>query len=209
MLVKDKVFLDFNFEDKDKVHVGLNTEFSEILWFYPTASSSDIDAYVAYNYLEKVWYYGTLARDAWLDRGIRELPIATGSSLLYNHEKGFDDDGSAMTSFIESAPMDIGDGDKFVSIKQLIPDITFDGSTSVNPAVSFTIKAKTHAGANFGQSGSETAQRSATTPVEQFTNKLDYRIRGRSFAIRVESTDLGSKFKLGTPRVDIREDGRR
>ena len=207
--VKDKVFLDFNFEDKDKVHVGLNTEFSEILWFYPTASSSDIDAYVAYNYLEKVWYYGTLARDAWLDRGIRELPIATGSSLLYNHEKGFDDDGSAMTSFIESAPMDIGDGDKFVSIKQLIPDITFDGSTSVNPAVSFTIKAKTHAGANFGQSGSETAQRSATTPVEQFTNKLDYRIRGRSFAIRVESTDLGSKFKLGTPRVDIREDGRR
>ena len=105
--------------------------------------------------------------------------------------------------------MDIGDGDKFVSIKQLIPDITFDGSTSVNPAVSFTIKAKTHAGANFGQSGSETAQRSATTPVEQFTNKLDYRIRGRSFAIRVESTDLGSKFTLGTPREDIREDGRR
>ena len=114
-----------------------------------------------------------------------------------------------MTSFIESAPMDIGDGDKFVSIKQLIPDITFEGSTSVNPAVSITIKAKTHSGANYDQSGSNTTQRSATSPVEQFTNKLDYRIRGRSFAIRVESTDEGSKYKLGTPRVDVREDGRR
>jgi hypothetical protein len=207
--VKDKVFLDFNFEDRDKVHVGLNTEFSEIIWFYPTASSADIDAYVAYNYTEKVWYYGTLARDAWLDRGIRQLPLATGGTYLYNHETGYDDDGSAMTAFIESAPIDIGDGDKFVSIKQLIPDITFDGSTSVNPAVSFTVKAKTHSGANYDQSGSGTAQRSATSPVEQFTNKLDYRIRGRSFAIRVESTDVGSKFKLGTPRVDIREDGRR
>ena len=207
--VKDKVFLDFNFEEKDKVHAGVNAEFGEIWWFYPTASSTEVDAYVIYNYSEKVWYYGTLARDAWLDRGIRDLPVATGSTFLFNHETGFDDDGSAMTSFIESAPMDIGDGDKFVSIKQLVRDITFDGSTSVNPAVSFTVKAKTHAGANFGQSGSETTQRSATSPVEQFTNKLDYRIRGRSFAIRVESTDLGSKYKLGTPRIDIREDGRR
>ena len=207
--VKDKVFLDFNFEQKDKVHVGLNTEFSEIIWFYPTASSTDIDAYVAYNYMEKVWYYGTMARDAWLDRGIRDLPLATGGTYLYNHETGYDDDGSAMTAYIESAPMDIGDGDKFVSIKQLIPDITFDGSTSVNPAVSFTVKAKNYSGGNYDQSGSGTAQRSATSPVEQFTNKLDYRIRGRSFAIKVESTDEGSKFKLGTPRVDIREDGRR
>ena len=207
--VKDKVFLDFNFEQKDKVHVGLNTEFSEIIWFYPTASSTDIDAYVAYNYMEKVWYYGTLARDAWLDRGIRDLPLATGGTYLYNHETGYDDDGSAMTAYIESAPMDIGDGDKFVSIKQLIPDITFDGSTSVNPAVSFTVKAKNYSGGDYDQSGSGTAQRSATSPVEQFTNKLDYRIRGRSFAIKVESTDKGSKFKLGTPRVDMREDGRR
>ena len=207
--VKDKVFLDFNFEQKDKVHVGLNTEFSEIIWFYPTASSTDIDAYVAYNYMEKVWYYGTMARDAWLDRGIRDLPLATGGTYLYNHETGYDDDGSAMTAYIESAPMDIGDGDKFVSIKQLIPDITFDGSTSVNPAVSFTVKAKNYSGGDYDQSGSGTAQRSATSPVEQFTNKLDYRIRGRSFAIKVESTDEGSKFKLGTPRVDIREDGRR
>jgi len=207
--VKDKVFLDFNFEEKDKVHVGLNTEFGEIIWFYPTSGSSDIDAYVVYNYSEKVWYYGTLARDAWLDRGIRDLPLATGSSYLYNHEIGYDDDGSAMTSYVESAPMDLGDGDKFVSIKQLIPDVTFAGSTSVNPTVSFTVKAKNYSGATYDQTGSGDTQRSSTSPIEQFTNKLDFRIRGRSFAIRVDSSELGCKYKLGTPRIDIRPDGRR
>jgi len=207
--VKDKVFLDFNFEERDKVHVGLNSEFSEILWFYPSSAGTQIDKYVAYNYLEKVWYYGTLARDAWLDRGIRNLPQATGSSLLYNHEVGFDDDGSAMTSFIESSAIDIGDGDKFLFLKQVIPDITFNGSTSVNPDVSFTMKSRNNPGANFNESTSNTTQRSATSPVEQFTEKLNYRLRGRSFALRIDSTSLGTKYKLGTPRVDIREDGRR
>ena len=207
--VKDKVFLDFNFAERDKVHVGLNSEFTEILWFYPSSTGTQIDKYVAYNYLEKVWYYGTLARDAWIDRGIRDLPQATGASLLYNHEVGFDDDGSAMTSFIESSAIDIGDGDKFVFLKQVIPDITFNGSTSVNPEVAFTMKSRNNPGANFNESTQATAQRSATSPVEQFTEKLNYRLRGRSFALRIDSTSLGTKYKLGTPRVDIREDGRR
>ena len=114
-----------------------------------------------------------------------------------------------MTSFIESAPMDIGDGDKFTFLKQVVPDLTFAGSTSVNPSVNFTIKAKNFSGANFDQSSAESVQRSSTSPVEQFTNKLDYRIRGRSFALRIDSTSLGTKYKLGSPRVDIREDGRR
>jgi hypothetical protein len=207
--VKDKVFLDFNFEERDKVHVGLNSEFSEILWFYPSSSGTEIDKYVAYNYTEKVWYYGTLARQAWLDRGIRNLPQATGNQYLYNQEVGYDDDGSAMTSFIESASIDIGDGDKFMFLKQVIPDIKFSGSTNVNPDVSFTMKSKNNPGADFNESTSNTTQRSATTPVEQFTEKLNYRLRGRSFALRIDSTSLGTKYKLGTPRVDIREDGRR
>jgi hypothetical protein len=207
--VKDKVFLDFNFEERDKVHVGLNSEFSEILWFYPSSAGTEIDKYVAYNYTEKVWYYGTLARQAWLDRGIRNLPQATGNQYLYNQEVGYDDDGSAMTSFIESASIDIGDGDKFLSLKQVIPDIKFSGSTSVNPDVAFTMKSRNNPGANFNESTSNTTQRSATSPVEQFTEKLNYRLRGRSFALRIDSTSLGTKYKLGTPRVDIREDGRR
>jgi hypothetical protein len=207
--VKDKVFLDFNFEERDKVHVGLNSEFSEILWFYPSSSGTEIDKYVAYNYLEKVWYYGTLVRQAWLDRGIRSLPQATGNQYLYNHEVGFDDDGSAMTSFIESSSIDIEDGDKFLFLKQVIPDITFNGSTSVNPEVSFTMKTRNNPGANFNETTQVTAQRSATSPVEQFTEKLNYRLRGRSFALRIDATSLGTKYKLGTPRVDIRQDGRR
>jgi len=207
--VKDKIFLDFNFEERDKVHVGVNSEFSELLWFYPSSGSVEIDKYVAYNYSEKVWYYGTMARQAWLDRGIRTLPVATGDQYLYNHEVGYDDDGSAMTSFIESAPIDIGDGDKYVSLREVVPDITFNGSTSLNPDVDFTVKTKNFPGANFAQSESGNTQRTATSPVEQFTEKLNYRLRGRSFALRIDSTSLGTKYKLGTPRVDIREDGRR
>ncbi len=207
--VKDKVFLDFNFAERDKVHVGVNSEFSELLWFYPSSAGTQIDKYAAYNYLEKVWYYGTLARDAWIDRGIRNLPQATGNQYLYNHEVGFDDDGSAMTSFIESSAIDIGDGDKFLFLKQVIPDITFNGSTSLNPDVAFTMKSRNNPGANFNETTQATTQRTATSPVEQFTEKLNYRLRGRSFALRIDSTSLGTKYKLGTPRVDIREDGRR
>jgi len=207
--VKDKVFLDFNFEERDKVHVGVNSEFSELLWFYPTKASTEVDAYVAYNYSEKIWYYGTMARQAWMDRGIRTLPIATGGQYLYNHEVGYDDDGSAMTSFIESAPVDVGDGDKFVFLKRVIPDITFDGSTATNPDVAFTMKTKNFPGSNFSETTQNTTQRSATSPVEQFTEKLDYRLRGRSFSLRIDSTSLGTKYKLGSPRVDVRADGRR
>jgi|13_taG_2_1085334.scaffolds.fasta_scaffold05322_5 hypothetical protein len=207
--VKDKVFLDFNFEERNKVHVGVNSEFSELIWFYPSSSSTEIDRYVAYNYSEKLWYYGTMVRQSWLDRGIRTLPIATGGQYLYNHEVGYDDDGSAMTSFIESAPIDIGDGDKYVFLSEIVPDITFNGSTSVNPDVDFTVKSKNFSGGNFLQTQSGKTQRTATSPVEQFTEKLNYRLRGRSFALRIDSTSLGTKYKLGTPRASIREDGRR
>ena len=207
--VKDKVFLDFNFDERDKVHVGVNSEFSEVIWFYPKAGSSTVNAYVVYNYEGKVWYYGTLTRDAWIDRGIRTYPIASGSSYLYNHELTNDDDGSPMTSFIESGPMDMGDGDKFVSIKQMLPDVTFNGSDNPTPSVSFTLKAKNSAGGNFLQTESSNATRSTTTPIEQFTDKIDYRVRGRSFAIRLDATGSGVKYRLGTPRVDMRPDGRR
>ncbi len=208
--VKDKVFLDLNVEERNKVHVGANTEFSEVWWFYPSASSTEIDKYVIYNYLENIWYFGTLARQAWLDRGIRSLPIATGGQYLFNHETGFDDDGSAMTSFVESAPMALGGAERFASINRIVPDISFAGSTSINPQVDFTIKARTHSGSGFTQTDdSNTSQRTATTPVEVYTEKLDVRVRGRTFAMRVEATEIGTAFKLGSPQVNIVQDGRR
>lgn len=207
--VKDKVFLNFNFEEKDKVHVGINSEFSEIIWFYPTLNSTEVDSYVVYNYLESVWYFGTMARQAWLDRGIRNLPIASGGNYLYNHEIGYDDDGSAMTAYVESAPMGFSKEDKFSFVSRIVPDINFNGSTSINPTVDFTLKAKTFSGSGITQTSVGTATRSATSPVEVYTEKLDFRIRGRTFALRVESSALGTKFKLGTPQANVIEDGQR
>jgi len=208
--VKDKVFLDFNLEQRDKVIAGVNSEFSEVTWFYPSASATDNDKYVTYNYSEKVWYFGTLSRTAWLDRGTRNFPIATGSSLIYNHEIGYDDDGSSMDSFIESASIDIGDGDRFTYLRKVIPDLTFDGSTNLaSPQATFTVKARNNPGADFNNTQAGTSTRTQSTPVETYTEQLDLRVRGRSFALRVESNALGSKWKLGSPRVDIRQDGRR
>ena len=208
--VKDKVFLDMNKEQSEKVYAGVNSQFGEIIWFYPSADSSDNSNYVIFNYNDKTWYYGTLARDVWLDKGLRPNPIAADGGYLYNQETGFDDDGSAMESFIESAPIDIGDGDKFSFIRRVIPDITFTGSTALSsPNATFTIKARNFPGASFDDTGSGTTSRTSTSPIEKFTEKLDVRVRGRSFALRVESEALGCKWKLGSPRVDIRQDGRR
>ena len=208
--VKDKIFLDFNHEQSDKVVSGVNSEFSEVFWFYPSASSSDNDKYVVYNYGEKVWYFGSMVRTAWLDRGTRQDPLAAGSQYIFRHEVGYDDDGSAMSSFIESSPIDIGDGDKFAYISKIIPDLTFDGSTgSVDPQATFTVKSRNFPGVAFSSTDSGDAVRSSSSPVELFTSQLHVRSRGRSFALRVESSTLGTRWKLGSPRVDVRQDGRR
>ena len=208
--VKDRVFGDFNLEQSSKVVAGVNSEFSEVFWFYPSSGSTDNDKYVVYNYLEQLWYFGDLSRTAWLDRGTRTFPIAAGGSYLYNHELGYDDDGSSMNSFIESAVMDMDDGDRFTYISRIVPDLTFNGSTNLSsPQATFTVKSRNFPGQDFGSTDSGTATRTSSSPVETFTNQLNIRSRGRSFALRVESDALGSKWRLGNPRVDMRPDGRR
>lgn len=215
--VKDKVFQNFNFAQADKVFAGVNSEYNEVFWFYPSQDNALInngdgqnDKYVIYNYKDKIWYFGNLARTAWIDRGVRTYPIAVQDGYIYNHEFGYDDDGAVMDSFIESAPMDLDDGDRFTLITKLIPDITFAGSTNIStPQATFSIKARNNPGVNFLSTSSGTATRTSTVPVEEYTEQLNLRSRGRSFAFRVESSTLGSKWKLGTPRVDLRPDGRR
>ena len=209
--VREKVFLDFNESQSDKVFAAANSQWGEIWWFYPSADSEETNKYVIYNYLEKTWCYGTLTRTAWHDRGIRRYPIAAGSSYLFEHENGNDDDGSAMTASIESSQIDIGDGYQFTFIKQLIPDITFKGSTSNtgNPTANFTLQARKGPGSTYSNTSGGSSTRTATTPVEQFTDLVNVRLRGRSFNMKLESTDQGVAWKLGTPRVDIRPDGRR
>tara|TARA_R110000824_G_scaffold387335_1_gene582586 strand:+ start:174 stop:2342 length:2169 start_codon:yes stop_codon:yes gene_type:complete len=208
--VKNKVFLDMNNEESEKIYAGVNSEFGEVIWFYPNASSSDNSNYVIYNYNDKTWYYGILARDVWLDRGLRRNPLAGGGGYIYNQETGFDDDGSAMSSFIETAPIDMGDGEKFSFIKRIIPDVTFLGSSNLSsPNATFTVKSRNFPGSSFDDTDSGTTSRTSTTPIEKFTEKIDIRVRGRSFALRVDSQALGCKWKLGSPRIDIRADGRR
>ena len=210
--VKEKVFFEFNTDEEDKVFAGVNSNFNEIWWFYPSTSATENDSYVIYNYSEKLWYYGTLSRTAWLDRGIKEFPLATGSNYLFNHEKGYDDDGSAMASEIESSQMDIGEGEQFIFINRIIPDLTFNGSTASSPGADFTLKTRNFPGATYSTTDTETVTRTATSttvPFEQFTNQAFVRLRGRSFAFKISSSGSGVRWRLGSPRVDFRSDGKR
>ena len=214
--VRDKIFLNFNYQQQEKVVAGVNSQWGEVFWFYPSLDNSvenggtgENDKYVVYNYIEKVWYFGNLSRTAWIDRGLRTYPIAAGGQYLYNHEFGEDDDSSAMSSFIESSPIDIGDGDQFSLIRRVIPDFTFEGSSVSDPTVDLTLKTRNYPGGNYLQTETKATTRTATSPVEQFTNVLNMRLRGRSFAMRVDSSASGVRWRIGAPRVDIRQDGRR
>jgi hypothetical protein len=200
--VRDTVFDDFNFTQAEQVFAGLNTEFGEVFWFYPSASASSNDKYVIYNYDEQVWYFGSLARTAWLDRGINEFPIAASGAYLFNHENGADDDGSALSAFIESSPVDIGDGENFAFVRRLIPDISFlDSPATANRTAVFTLKAENFPGTGYTQS--------FATDVTNTATLNHVRLRGRAVGVRVETTELGVTWRLGSTRLDLKQDGRR
>ena len=212
--VRDYVFSDFNDVQAEKTIAAVNSSFGEIWWFYPSANSDNVDRYVIYNYEQQIWYYGTLNRSAWIDRGINQTPIAASTDgYLYLHESTNDDGStlpaSAIEAHIESSQIDIADGDNFAFIRRLIPDVTFRDSTAESPQVDFTIKARNFPGGNYLQSNEAVVTKSASVPVEQFTDQVHIRLRGRSFAVRLESDDTGVAWRLGSPRLDVRQDGRR
>jgi hypothetical protein len=215
--LRQYVFQDFNYEQALQVFAGTNEAFNEVWWFYPSGSSDRPDKYVVYNYAEDVWYQGDMARYAWLDSGILDAPYAANSDKLVVHEQGVDDATGDMLAplpaYIESAEFDIEDGDRFGFIWRLLPDLTFRGSSAANPSATFTLYPMKDSGSGFGDSvgGSRAAgvTRSVAVPVEQFTGQVYIRVRGRQLVMRVESTDLGVTWQLGSPRIDIRADGRR
>jgi hypothetical protein len=213
-LVRDKVFDDFNRGQSEKVTAALNAQSSEVWWFYASLNSETNDKYVVYNYVESVWSYGDLARTAWVDRAIFSTPLAAGTDgFLYEHEQGFDDGSTtpatAINAYIESSEIDLGEGDQFAFIKRLIPDITFVNSSNPTPSANFIVQTRNFPGGNFTDTSNSSVVKTASVPVEQFTKQINIRLRGRSFALKIQSDGLGVGWRLGAPRVDIRPDGRR
>jgi hypothetical protein len=204
--VRDYVFNDINFDQAEKVFAAANTANSEIWWFYPSANSSENDRYVSFNYLEQAWSYGNLARTAWLDRGVEQLPIAASTDKrLYNHEIGFDDGStvpaSPIEAFVQSSPIDLGDGEQFVFMRRLIPDMDFRNSTAETPSVDVTTRIRNFNGGNY--------LRTTTSTVDGDTEQVHLRLRGRQFSMRVASDGEGVGWRLGSMRYDLRPDGRR
>jgi hypothetical protein len=213
------VFQDINTTQYLQYFSGTNEGFNEIWWFYCSSTTNSIDRYVVYNYLEKIWYYGTMARTAWCDAGLRDYPqAATYSNNLVNHEFGNDDNVSgsptAINAYIESAEFDIQDGHNIGFVYRVLPDITFSGSNTNNPQVTMSLIPMMNSGSGYnspqslGGSSSATVARTSTAVIEQFTGQVYVRVRGRQMIFKIESTDLGSSWQLGAPRIDIRPDGR-
>ena len=218
--VRKYVFNDFNTAQYGQVFSGTNESFHEIWWFYCSDGETNIDKYVIYNYLDKIWYYGTLARTAWIDSGLRDTPLAATYTLnLVDHESGVDDNQTtstaAIAAFIESSDFDIGDGDRFSLVNRVVPDVSFDGSTATNPAATITLHALASSGSGRNSPVSEggvnnaAVTRTATSPVEVFTDLINIRVRGRQLSMKFSSSATGVTWQMGTPRLDIRADGRR
>jgi hypothetical protein len=218
--LRQYIFGDINLQQQYQFFAGTNEGYNEIWWFYCSANSTVVDRYVIYNHLERIWSYGNLGRTAWLDTPLRDFPSATtyGNQLVY-HESGVDDGTtnppSSISAYIQSADFNIGDGHNYGFAWRMIPDITFDGSYVNNPAVTFTLRPRQNPGSNYGTADTPTvtstqnfqAQRNYT--VQQFTEIVYTRIRGRQMAFKVSSDGLGVNWQLGVPAIDIRPDGRR
>ena len=216
--VQRYVFNNINSEQLDQVCAGTCEEFHEIWWHYPSAGSMTNDRYVIFNYMDGTWYYGTMERTAWLDSSLQGRPIAAFTDRLVQHEVGNDDAARSevqpIEAFIESSAVDIGDGDRYSFVRRVLPDVTFKGSTNgVAPQVLFQMRPMRNSGSGFtdpasvGGSDRQPAVRVASAPVEEFTEQLNIRVRGRQIAMRVSSDGLGVRWQLGSPRVDVQPDG--
>jgi hypothetical protein len=214
------VFQNINLSQQYQITAGINDAFSEVWWFYCSANSTTVDRYVVYNYLENIWYYGNMARTAWIDAPLRQVPVAAGyeGQILY-HESGTDDGSTnpptAIDCFVQSADFNLEDGDSFGYVWRIIPDVTFDGSNAPFPTAQFSIRPRQFPGTAYGTANNPDVQSAnnylgqRTYNVQQFTPQVNVRIRGRQMALRVGSNTTGVAWQLGTPTADIKASGRR
>ena len=233
--LREYVYNDINLEQSYQFCAGTNEGYSEVWWQYCSAGSTVVDRYVIYNHLENTWYYGnwdnylgsSQGRTAWLDSALRAYPMATTygvaggntNTLLVYHENGVDDGtvnpAVPIVSQVTSSDFDIGDGHNFGFVWRLIPDLTFDGSSVNQPTAMFTVLPRANSGAPYGNSNNpdvvstQNYQNTRTYAIQEFTQQVYVRIRGRQMAFKVSSDELGVQWQLGVPRIDIRPDGRR
>jgi hypothetical protein len=217
--LRQYIFQSFNFAQRDQVFAGTNEAFNEVWWWYPSSGSTVPDRYVVYNYAEDIWYYGNLTRTAWLDSAFSGRPVAAFSNRLLTHETGVDDLSNGtpapISAFITSSQFDIQDGDKFGFVWRVLPDITFRGSTATNPQAVMTLLPLQSSGSGYNNpasvAGTNSAPitRTAVLPIEEFTGIIYTRVRGRQMSIKIESTGLGTTWQLGSPRIDVKLDGKR
>jgi hypothetical protein len=211
------IFQDFNSEQSQQVYASTNEGFNEIWWFYCSANSTVVDRYVVYNYFERVWYYGNMGRTAWLDSGLLSYPIAaTYNGKIVQHEDGVDDAENPaaivpIEANISSSEFDIGDGHNFGFVWRILPDLTFSGSSSsTTPKVTMTLYPLQNSGSGVISTAAAPVVRSSSYVItEEFTGQIYTRARGRQLIFKISSTDLGTTWQLGAPRIDIRQDGRR
>ena len=211
--LRQYIFNDFNYAQEAQTTVGSVGEFNEIWWFYCSSNAVSPDRYVVYNYQERIWYYGTMNRTAWVDCPNRTYPIAAIDGNLIYQENGLEDNatGTALpiSAYIQSADFDLDDGYQFMFIRRLIPDVTFSGSTASTPAVTMKLYARDFPGGGYNQETDEPIARTTTIPVEEYTDQKWLRIRGRQIAFRIESDSTGTQWSLGVPRLEMTPDGRK
>lgn len=208
--LRDYIFEDIDYDQSAQIVCGTNEGWNEIWWFYPSLNSNINDRYVIYNFVEQIWYYGTIERSAWLDSPLRRYPQAIGNHIFYNHEQGTNDDILPMESFITSSDFDLtteaGSGEQFMLTKRIIPDVSFSGSTAATPTINMTLKPRNFPGAAYD---SEPDLPIIETTVDQYTNQVFIRTRARQMGFKISSDELNVQWQLGTPRLEGRSDGRR
>lgn len=215
--IQEYIFERLDMDQGDKINAAVNVSFNEVTWFYQSVNGTDCDSYVTYNYVENVWTYGNLARTAWIDRTLRQYPTAASptDNKLYYHEFGQNDGSTVpnlpLNAYIESSPVDIAEGDQFMFVSRIIPDLSIrtPGSEGAGKTVNMVLKMQNYPGQIYAQNGTSSIVKTASTPIGQYTDQAFVRLRGRSVVLRVESDQVDMGWRLGSPRLDLRPDGRR